>query len=65
MLRKSVDLPSSRSAETEAPPAFLSTHPSDQQRQQRLGALASKMMPYYQAPGVRPTHPVRIGTGAA
>jgi len=48
-----------------APPAFLSTHPSDQQRQQRLGALASKMMPYYQAPGVRPTHPVRVGTGAA
>jgi len=98
MLRKSVDRPSSRSAETEAdrigielaaragydpraaatlwqkmsavgggkaPPAFLSTHPSDQQRQQRLGALASKMMPYYHAPGVRPTHPVRIGTGAA
>ena len=48
-----------------SPPAFLSTHPSDQQRQQRLGALASKMMPYYQAPGTRPTHPVRVGAGAA
>jgi predicted Zn-dependent protease len=93
-----VDLPNSRTAETEAdrigielaaragydpraavtlwqkmgavgggkaPPAFLSTHPSDQQRQQRLGALATQMMPYYQAPGARPTHPVRVGSGAA
>ena len=92
-----VDLPNSRTAETEAdrigielaaragydpraavtlwqkmaavggdksPPAFLSTHPSDSQRQQRLGALAPQMMPYYQAAGARPTHPVRIGTGA-
>lgn len=48
-----------------APPAFLSTHPSDAQRQQRLGELVSKMMPYYQAPGARPSHPVRIGPGAA
>jgi predicted Zn-dependent protease len=47
------------------PPAFLSTHPSDEQRQQRLGALAPEMMPYYQAPGARPSHPVRIGAGAA
>ncbi len=93
-----VDLPNSRTAETEAdrigielaaragydpraaitlwqkmarvgggkaPPAFLSTHPSDAQRQQRLGALVPQMMPYYQAPGVRPTRPVRIGAGAA
>jgi predicted Zn-dependent protease len=93
-----VDLPNSRTAETEAdrigieiaaragydpaaavtlwqkmakagggkaPPAFLSTHPSDEQRQQRLGALVPKMMPYYQAPGARPSHPVRIGPGAA
>jgi len=93
-----VDLPNSRTAETEAdrigielaaragydpnaaitlwqkmakvgdgkaPPAFLSTHPSDAQRQQRLGALVPKMMPYYQAPGARPSHPVRIGPGAA
>lgn len=29
------------------------------------GALASKMMPYYQAPGARPTHRVRVGAGAA
>ena len=48
-----------------APPAFLSTHPSDAQRQQRLGALVPQMMPYYQAPGARPTRPVRIGAGAA
>jgi predicted Zn-dependent protease len=48
-----------------APPAFLSTHPSDAQRQERLGALAPKMMPYYQAPGARPSHAVRIGPGAA
>ena len=93
-----VDLPNSRTAETEAdrigieiaakagydpraavtlwqkmgavgggkaPPAFLSTHPSDVQRQERLGQLAPKMMPYYQAPGARPSHPVRIGPGAA
>ena len=48
-----------------APPAFLSTHPSDEQRQSRLGALAPGMMPYYQAPGSRPRHPVRVGGGAA
>jgi predicted Zn-dependent protease len=88
-----VDLPNSRTAETEAdrigielaakagydpraavtlwkkmgavggssPPQFLSTHPSDTQRQQRLGALVPKMQPYYAAPGPRPTHQVRIG----
>jgi predicted Zn-dependent protease len=44
-----------------APPAFLSTHPSDEQRQARLGALAPGMMPYYQSPGPRPRHPVRVG----
>jgi len=92
-----VDLPNSRTAETEAdrigielaakagfdpraavtlwqkmgavgggkaPPAFLSTHPNDVQRKDRLNALVPKMMPYYQAPGARPSHPVRIG-GAA
>jgi len=48
-----------------APPAWLSTHPSDQQRQQRLGQLSLKMMPYYQAPGARPSHPVHTGGGAA
>ena len=30
-----------------------------------LGELAPKMMTYYQAPGARPTHPVRVGAGAA
>ncbi|MBK7903529.1 MAG: M48 family metallopeptidase [Proteobacteria bacterium] len=44
-----------------APAEFLSTHPSDATRQQRLGALAPKMMPYYQAGGTRPTYPVRMG----
>jgi predicted Zn-dependent protease len=44
-----------------APPEFMSTHPSDATRQQRLGALAPKMMPYYAASGPRPTHTVRMG----
>ena len=44
-----------------SPPEFLSTHPSDATRQQRLGALAPKMLPYYQAGGARPTYPVRMG----
>jgi predicted Zn-dependent protease len=44
-----------------APAEFLSTHPSDATRQQRLGALAPKMMPYYQAGGARPAYPVRMG----
>jgi predicted Zn-dependent protease len=44
-----------------SPPEFMSTHPSDASRQQRLGALAPKMMPYYQAGGARPTYPVRMG----
>ena len=44
-----------------APPEWLSTHPSDATRQDRLRALAPKMMPYYQAAGARPTYPVRMG----
>lgn len=48
-----------------APPQFLSTHPSDASRQQRLGQLAPKMMPYYQSGGARPTHPVQMGPPAA
>ena len=44
-----------------SPPEFMSTHPSDETRQQRLGALAPKMMPYYQAQVARPTYPVRMG----
>jgi predicted Zn-dependent protease len=43
----------------ENPPEFLSTHPSPENRQQRLAELAPKMMPYYeQAKGHAPTHPV-------
>lgn len=45
-----------------APAEFLSTHPSDATRKDRLGALAPKMMPYYQAGGTRPTYPVRMGS---
>lgn len=83
-----VNLPNSRSAETEADrigielaakagydpraavtlwrkmgevggsstPQFLSTHPSPANREQTLAALASQMMPYYQAPGERPVY---------
>ncbi len=47
-----------------APPEWLSTHPSDETRLQRLGALVPKMMPYYQAGGTRPTHPVAMGPSA-
>lgn len=47
-----------------APPQFLSTHPSDATRQQRLGALVPKMMPYYEAGGARPAHHVRMGPNA-
>ena len=44
-----------------APPQWLSTHPSDATRQDRLNALVPKMMSYYQAGGARPTYPVRMG----
>jgi predicted Zn-dependent protease len=47
-----------------APPAWISTHPSDAQRQQRLAAMVPKVMPLYQQPGPRPTHPVRVGAAA-
>ena len=47
-----------------APPAFLSTHPSDAQRQERLSQLVPQMLPYYEQPGPRPTYPVRIGAAA-
>jgi predicted Zn-dependent protease len=47
-----------------APPEFLSTHPSDATRQERLGKLAPKMLPLYQSGGARATHPVRMGPAA-
>jgi predicted Zn-dependent protease len=47
-----------------APPEFLSTHPSDETRYERLGKLAPKMLPLYQAGGSPPTHPVRMGPAA-
>jgi predicted Zn-dependent protease len=48
-----------------SPPQWLSTHPSDASRQQRLAKLAPKMMPYYQsAEKSAPTYPVRMGPNA-
>jgi predicted Zn-dependent protease len=48
-----------------APPQWLSTHPSDASRQQRLAKLAPKMMPYYEsAEKSAPTYPVRMGPNA-
>jgi len=47
------------------PPAFLSTHPGPEQRQQKLAQLAPQMQPYYAAAGSNPpTHPVLIGAAA-
>ncbi len=46
-----------------SPPEFLSTHPSDATRQDRLGALAPKMMPYYQAGWRAPAVSGAHGTG--
>jgi len=44
-----------------SPPEFLSTHPSDATRQDRLRALEPKLMPYYQAGGGHRRHPGRMG----
>jgi predicted Zn-dependent protease len=41
------------------PPEFLSTHPSPENRKKMLEALVPQMMAFYQAPGPRPTHPVK------
>jgi predicted Zn-dependent protease len=38
------------------PPEFLSTHPSPENREKRLGELAPQMMPYYERKGPRPTY---------
>jgi len=46
------------------PPAFLSTHPGPEQRQQKLAQLEPKMRPFYEAAGTPPTHPVLIGVAA-
>ncbi len=47
-----------------APPAFLSTHPGPDQRQQKLAQLAPKMQPYYAAATNPPMRPVRVGAEA-
>lgn len=46
------------------PPAFLSTHPGPEQRQQKLAQLAPQMQPHYQAATNPPSHPVLIGAAA-
>jgi predicted Zn-dependent protease len=90
-----VNLPNSRTAETEAdrigielaakagyhpdaaaslwqkmgevggsgPPQFLSTHPAPGNRQETLGKLAPKMMPYYEAAKQQqlPVYPLKPG----
>jgi predicted Zn-dependent protease len=38
------------------PPEFLSTHPSPQNREQKLAELIPQMMPYYKQKGRRPTY---------
>jgi len=46
------------------PPAFLSTHPGPEQRQEKLAKLAPQMQPYYAAAKNPPSHPVRVGEAA-
>jgi predicted Zn-dependent protease len=49
----------------DSPPEFLSTHPSPENREQRLAELAPKMMPFYeQAKGDAPRHPVNNAVAA-
>lgn len=40
------------------PPQWLSTHPSPDDRQEKLAQLVPKMLPYYEAPGERPSFPL-------
>ena len=46
------------------PPQFLSTHPSDAQRQQALAKLIPQMMPYFKSDPPWPSYPVRVGAAA-
>jgi predicted Zn-dependent protease len=41
------------------PPQFLSTHPSPDNREAKLKSYIPQMMPYYQAPGERPSYPLQ------
>lgn len=41
------------------PPEFLSTHPSPENREQRLTELAPQMMPYYEQKGERPFYTLK------
>ncbi len=41
------------------PPEFLSTHPSPENREQRLGEIAPQMMKYYNQKGERPSYQLK------
>ena len=41
------------------PPEFLSTHPSPENREERLGQIAPQMMKYYNQKGERPSYPLK------
>lgn len=45
------------------PPEFLSTHPSPENRRERLAELGAQMEPYYRQPGNRAVYPVEMVTG--
>ena len=45
----------------EGPPAFMSTHPSPGQRQEKLAALIPAMMPYYESEADRPVYNLNAG----
>jgi predicted Zn-dependent protease len=41
------------------PPEFLSTHPSPENREERLSQIAPQMMKYYNQKGERPSYPLK------
>jgi predicted Zn-dependent protease len=41
------------------PPEFLSTHPSPENREERLSEIAPQMMKYYNQKGERPSYPLK------
>jgi predicted Zn-dependent protease len=43
----------------DGPPEFMSTHPSPENRQQKLQAMVPEMMPYYQSSAPRPMYELR------
>ena len=49
----------------DTPPQFLSTHPSPENRQERLAELANKMMPYYNDKSPRPIYKLKAAPVSA